>query len=44
MAIWVCRAGKKSIYVKDFLNQGKIFCTWDGFDYDLNLYDSKDQF
>ena len=43
MAIWVCRAGKKSIYVEEFLKQEKIFCTWDGFDYDLNMYDSKEQ-
>ena len=43
MAIWVCRAGKGSIYVEDFLKQKKIFCTWDGFDYDLNSYGEKEQ-
>ena len=43
MAIWVCRAGKKAVYVEEFLKQEKIFCTWDGFDYDLNLYDDKEK-
>lgn len=42
MAIWVCRAGKKSVYVKEFLNSNKIYCTWDGYAYDLNKYESKE--
>ena len=43
MAIWICRAGRKSIYVEDFLKNSKIFCTWDGFKYDLNTIVDKEE-
>lgn len=42
MSIWICRAGKKAIYVEKFLLNNKIYCTWDGFAYDLNSYENKE--
>ena len=36
MAIWICRAGKEAIFIDRFIKDKKIYCTWDGFDFDLH--------
>lgn len=42
MAIWICRAGKKAVYIDRFLEMNRIYCTWDGFAFDLTDYTNKE--
>ncbi len=36
--MWVCRAGKKSIYAEYYFDTHKIYIPWDGFQCDLTDY------
>ncbi len=36
MSIWLFRAGKNGEYENKFLEENKIYLTWDGLDYDLS--------
>ncbi len=36
MALWMVRAGKTGEYENKYLQDQKIYLTWDGFDYDLD--------
>lgn len=41
--IWVCRAGKNSVYLDTFLQTEKIYLPWEGFKVDLKQYPSREQ-
>lgn len=44
MNVWVCRAGKDSIYYPRFLENNRVFLCWDGWDRDLcSLPDNKEE-
>ena len=38
--IWVCRAGKDSIFLDSFLKCSKIFLPWEGYKVDLSKFDT----
>ena len=40
MSVWICRAGKKGIYNEMFLKSQKIYIPWEGFDKDLETFDT----
>lgn len=41
MAIWMVRAGRTGEFESKFLNEGKIYLTWDQSDHDLSLLKSR---
>lgn len=41
---WVLRAGKNGKYVDDFINNERIYICWDGYNKNLNLCDSHEDF
>ncbi len=41
--IWVCRAGRDSIYLDTFLQTEKIYLPWEGFKVDLKQYSNREQ-
>lgn len=43
MAIWLFRAGKSGQYEAKFLNENKIFLTWDELNIDLSKFNSKQE-
>ena len=42
MSVWMNRAGKYGEFEQRFLNDGKIYCTWDGLNVDLSQNASRD--
>ncbi|SES65554.1 restriction system protein [Pseudobutyrivibrio sp. C4] len=36
--IWVCRAGKNSQYIEDFIGNSRIYLPWSGFEFDLSPF------
>lgn len=36
MALWLCRAGRRGEYERRFVEDGRIYLTWDGLDRDLS--------
>lgn len=43
MSIWLVRAGSAGEYESKFLDEGRIYVTWDNFDKDLNRFSEPDQ-
>lgn len=41
--IWVCRAGRDSVYLDTFLQAKKVYLPWEGFKVDLTHYPSREQ-
>lgn len=41
--IWVCRAGKDSIFLDTFLQTQKVYLPWEGFKVDLKQYSKREQ-
>jgi restriction system protein len=41
MALWLFRAGRNGEYEKRFLNEGKVYLTWDNLSYDLSKPNTK---
>lgn len=41
--VWVCRAGKNSIYLDTFLKTKKVYLPWEGFKVDLKQYSDREQ-
>ena len=41
MALWISRAGSHGEHEKHFLEEGRVYLTWDGLKYDLNNYSTK---
>ncbi len=35
MALWLVRAGKHGEYEKRFLDEGRVYLTWDGLNHNL---------
>ena len=44
MALWLCRTGKYGEYETKFLEEQKIFCTWDQLDWNLAEPSSREAF
>lgn len=42
MSLWLFRAGKHGEYENKFLNDGRVYLTWDDFDVDLNKVESQE--
>ena len=42
MSIWLVRAGTNGQYEEKFLNDNKIYLTWDSLNHDLNSINSKE--
>ena len=42
--LWVCRAGQKAKYYDRFLEEQKIYLSWDGYQVDLSNYDTMARF
>jgi len=38
MALWLCRGGKHGEYEQKFLNEKRIYLTWEGLNHDLNKF------
>lgn len=43
MALWLVRAGSHGEYEKKFLDENRIYLTWDGLSHDLSALDERDQ-
>jgi restriction system protein len=43
MAVWLTRSGKYCEHEEKFLDEGKIFLTWDCLDMDLRPYDTREK-
>ena len=43
MSIWLFRAGKNGEYEAKFLNEKKIYLTWDNLSIDLSKYKDRDK-
>lgn len=43
MMIWVCRAGKKSVFYDYFLESSRIYIPWDGFKKALTLFANREE-
>lgn len=41
MAMWLCRAGKYGEYENRFLEDGRIYCTWDNLDVSISSFAKK---
>ena len=41
--IWVCRAGRESVFLDAFLQTKKVYLPWEGFKVDLRKYPSREQ-
>jgi len=41
MAMWLCRAGRYGEYENRFLEDNRIYCTWDDLDISLKTFDTK---
>lgn len=41
--IWVCRAGRNSIYLDTFLRTHKVYLPWEGFKVNLKPFSSREQ-
>ena len=37
MAVWICRAGKNSVFFSRFVNDSRIYLTWDRWEIDLRM-------
>lgn len=44
MALWICRAGKMGEYETKFIEDKKIYCTWDNLDWDMSAVRDRDAF
>jgi restriction system protein len=44
MAIWLVRAGSRGEYEQKFIQERRVYVTWDGLDVDLNTIDTRDTF
>lgn len=44
MALWLCRAGKMGEYETQFLENKRIYCTWDGLDWDMSKTQDRELF
>lgn len=42
--LWICRAGKNSIYINKYIAEQAIYLCWENIDCDLSQCDSKKQF
>lgn len=42
--MWVCRPGQKGIYLEKFLNDKKIFISWEGFKVDLSKATTREEY
>lgn len=41
MAMWLCRAGRYGEYENRFLEDGRIYCTWDNLDLSISSFSKK---
>ena len=44
MALWLCRAGRLGEFETKFIEDNKIYCTWDILDWDMSAYSHRDDF
>lgn len=42
--LWVCRAGKNACYLEQFVENGKIFLPWEGYNVDLTEVKNREEF
>ena len=41
MSMWLCRAGRYGEYENRFLEDGRIYCTWDNLDVSISSFATK---
>ena len=41
MAMWLCRAGRYGEYENRFLEDGRIYCTWDNLELSISSFSKK---
>ena len=42
--IWVCRSGRNSCYYSKYIEKGRIYLPWDGYNLDLSKYALLEEF
>lgn len=42
--LWVCRSGQKGCYFSKYIEERKIYLPWDGYDFDLSVFTSLEDF